>query len=144
MFAHPLIFNSKDIQRRDSCIQPSPVSKKRFWIGRIISALCILFLLFDAVMKLINVAPVREATARLGYSDSLTLGIVLLVCTVVYVIPRTSILGAILLTGYLGRATATRVRVGEPFYFPIVFGALIWAGLSLRNARLRALIPLQS
>ena len=146
MFAHPLIFNSKDIQRRDSCIQPSPVSKKRFWIGRIISALCILFLLFDAVMKLINVAPVREATARLGYPDSLTLGIgiVLLVCTVVYVIPRTSILGAILLTGYLGRATATHVRVGEPFYFPIVFGALIWAGLSLRNARLRALIPLQS
>lgn len=102
--------------------------------------------LFDAVMKLINVAPVREATARLGYPDSLTLGIgiVLLVCTVVYVIPRTSILGAILLTGYLGGATATHVRVGEPFYFPIVFGALIWAGLSLRNARLRALIPLQS
>ena len=102
--------------------------------------------LFDAVMKLINVAPVREATARLGYPDSLTLGIgiVLLVCTVVYVIPRTSILGAILLTGYLGRATATHVRVGEPFYFTIVFGALIWAGLFLRDARLRALIPLRS
>ena len=74
----------------------------------------------------------------------LPIGIVLLVCTVLNVIPRTCVLGAILLTGYLGGATATHVRVGEPFFFPILFGVLIWAGLFLRDDRLRALIPLRS
>ncbi len=131
-----------------SSTQAAPVSKKMLWTGRIISALPALFLLMDAVMKLFKPAVVVEATVKLGYPESviLPLGIVLLVCTVLYVIPRTAILGAILLTGYLGGAVATHVRVGEglfPVLFPVVFGVLIWLGLYLRDDRLRALIPLR-
>ena len=122
------------------------VSNKRLWAGRIISALCVLFLVLDGVLKVMKLPPAVEGTVRLGYPEGLVLrlGIAVLVCTVVYAIPRTSILGAILLTGYLGGATATHVRVGEPFFFPILFGVLIWAGLFLRDDRLRALIPLRS
>lgn len=128
--------------------ETAPVSKKRLWAGRVISALPALFLLVDGVMKLVKPAPVVEATVRLGYPESviLLLGIVLITCTVLYLIPRTSILGAILLTGYLGGAVATHVRVGEglfPIGFPIIFGVLIWGGLWLRDDRLRALIPLR-
>ena len=71
------------------------------------------------------------------------IGVVLLICTVVYAIPTTSVLGAILLTGYLGGATATHVRVGQPFWFPVMMGVLVWAGLFLREERLRTLIPLR-
>ncbi len=100
-------------------------------------------------MKLVKPAPVVEATVRLGYSESviIPIGIVLLVCTVLYLIPRTYVLGAILLTGYLGGAVATHVRAGEPLFsivFPIIFGVLIWLGLYLRDDRLRRLIPLRS
>lgn len=121
---------------------------KRLWAGRIISALPAMFLLMDGVMKLVKPAPVVEATVRLGYPESviLGLGIVLTVCTILYVIPATSVLGAILLTGYLGGAAATHVRVGGglfPIVFPIAFGVLIWLGLYLRNERLRELIPLR-
>lgn len=130
-----------------SVSQTAPVSKKALWIGRIISALPALFLLVDGVMKLFKPAPVVEATVKLGYSENVIvpLGIVLLVCTVLYLIPRTAILGAILLTGYLGGAVATHVRAGEgafPILFPIVFGVLIWGGLWLRDERLRGLVPL--
>jgi hypothetical protein len=130
-------------------IQTAPVSKKRLSAGRIISALPALFLIFDGIMKLVKPAPVVEATVRLGYRESVIvgMGIVLLACTVLYLIPRTAILGAILLTGYLGGAVATHVRVGEalfPALFPVVFGALLWGGLWLRDERLRALIPLRS
>lgn len=130
-------------------IQTAPVSKKRLSAGRIISALPALFLIFDGIMKLVKPAPVVEATVRLGYPESVIvgMGIVLLACTVLYLIPRTAILGAILLTGYLGGAVATHVRVGEglfPVLFPVVFGALLWGGLWLRDERLRALIPLRS
>ena len=129
-------------------IQTAPVSKKRLWAGRIISALPALFLLMDGVMKLVKPAPVVEATVRLGYPESviLGLGIVLLACTVLYLIPTTSVLGAILLTGYLGGAVATHVRVGEglfPVLFPVMLGVLIWLGLYLRDNRLRVLIPLR-
>ena len=129
-------------------IQTAHVSKKRLWTGRIISALPALFLLMDGVMKLVKPAPVVEATVRLGYPESviLGLGIVLLACTVLYLIPSTSVLGAILLTGYLGGAVATHVRVGEglfPVFFPVIVGVLIWLGLYLRDDRLRALIPLR-
>jgi len=129
--------------------QTASVSKKRLWIGRIISALPALFLLMDGVMKLVKPAPVVEATVRLGYPESviLGLGIVLIASTVLYVIPSTAILGAILLTGYLGGAVATHVRVGEglfPVLFPVVFGVVIWLGLYLRDDQLRALIPLRS
>ena len=129
--------------------QAAPVSKKRFWAGGILSGLPVLFLLLDGVMKLLKPVPVVEATVRLGYPESviLGLGILLLICTVMYVIPRTSILGAILLTGYLGGAVATHVRVGDglfPIFFPVILGALVWLGLFLRDDRLRTLLPLQS
>jgi hypothetical protein len=128
--------------------QTAPISNKTLWAGRIISGLPALFLLVDGVMKLVKPAPVIEATVRLGYSENVIfpIGIVLLICTVIYLIPRTSILGAILLTGYLGGAVATHVRAGEgpfPIVFPIIFGALLWLGLYLRDPRLRALVPLR-
>ena len=125
------------------------LSKKALWGGRIATGLPALFLVFDSVLKLVKPAPVVEGTVRLGYPESviIPLGIVLLSCTVLYLIPHTSVLGAILLTGYLGGAVATHVRVGQgPFepIFPIVLGVLLWGGLYLRDVRLRALIPLRS
>ena len=128
-----------------SVTQTPPVSKKSLWAGWIMSALPVLMLLFSGVMKLVKPAPVVEEFTRLGYDESLALGIGILelVCTVVYVIPRTSVLGAILLTGYLGGATATQVRVGDAFFAPVVVGVLVWGGLFLRDQRLRALIPLR-
>lgn len=129
--------------------QKAPASKALLWSGYIMSALPALFLLLDGIMKLVKPAPVVEATVRLGYSESVIfgLGIVLLACTVVYLIPRTSVLGAILLTGYLGGAVASHVRAGDglfPVFFAVMFGALLWGGLVLRDARLRALLPLRS
>ena len=128
-------------------IETAPVSQKMLWAGRIISALPALFLLMDGIMKLFKPALVVEATVKLGYPESviLPIGIVLVVSTALYLVPRTSVLGAILLTGYLGGAVATHVRVGEglfPVFFPVIFGVLIWLGLYLRDDRLRALIPL--
>jgi hypothetical protein len=128
--------------------QTAPVPKTMLWTGRIMSAIPVLFLLFDAVSKLVKPAPVVEATVQLGYPESVIpiLGVLLLVCTLLYVVPRTSILGAILLTGYLGGATATHVRMGGPLFailFPSIVGILIWGGLYARDERLRALIPLR-
>jgi hypothetical protein len=96
-------------------------------------------------MKLVQPAPVIEGFIRLGYPESLALGIgiVELACAVLYVIPQTSVIGAILLTGYLGGATATHLRIGEPFFAPIVLGVMVWGGLFFREARLRALLPLR-
>src|ERR1700674_2238605 len=110
------------------------------WAGRIVSALPALFLLVDGVMKLFKPAVVVQATVQLGYSETVIvpLGIVLTACTVLYLIPRTAMLGAILLTGYLGGAVATHVRVGEgpfPVLFPIMVGVLVWGGLWLRDDR---------
>ncbi len=124
------------------------VSKKRLWAGRIVSAIPALFLLMDGVMKLFKSAIVVQTTVKLGYPESviLGLGIVLLACTVLYLNPRTAILGAILLTGYLGGAVATHVRVGEgalPVLFPVIIGVLIWGGLWLRDDRVRSLIPIR-
>ena len=130
-----------------SAAQTAPVSKKKLWAGRILSALPALMLLFSGVMKLIKPAPVVQGFAHFGYPDSLALciGILELGCTVVYVIPRTSVLGAILLTAYLGGATATHVRIGEALFFiPVILGVLVWGGLFLRDDRLRALIPLRT
>jgi hypothetical protein len=126
----------------------APVSKNALWAGRILSAIPVLFLLFDGVAKLIKPAPVVQATVQLGYPESVItgLGILLLACTILYMIPRTSVLGAILLTGYLGGATATHVRMGGPLFaivFPSLVGALIWGGLFLREPRLRELFPLR-
>ena len=133
-----------------SATQAAPVSTKKLWTGRVFSTLAILFLLVDGVMKLVNPAPVVEGMIRLGYPMSLTasIGIILLSCVLVYAIPRTSILGAILLTGYLGGAVASQLRVGEPLFshvlFPTYVAALIWGGLYLRDDRLRALVPLRA
>ena len=125
------------------------VSKRNLWIGRIVSGLPALFLLVDGAMKLVKPAVVVEATTKLGYSENLIvpIGILLIVCTILYLIPTTSVLGAILLTGYLGGAVATHVRANAgafPIVFPIIFGALLWLGLYLHDTRLRALIPLRS
>ena len=133
-----------------SAIQTAPVSKTSLWAGRVFSGLVVLFMLFDSSMKLMKLAPAVEGTAKVGYPVSvvLPLGIVAFICTVLYAIPRTSILGAILLTGYLGGAVATNVRVSNPLFgyvlFPVYVGVLLWLGLFLRDVRLRALIPLRS
>ena len=130
--------------------QTAPVSKGRLWTGCIMSALPALFLVMDGVMKLMKPDFVVKATVQLGYPENVIfpLGIVVLVCVILYVIPSTAVLGAILLTGYLGGAVATHVRVGDPLFshtlFPIYFAILLWGGLYLREERLRALIPLRS
>ncbi|HYV04111.1 MAG TPA: DoxX family protein [Blastocatellia bacterium] len=129
-----------------SATQSSQTSNKMLWAGRIVSALPVLLLIFSAVVKLMKPADVVTEFARLGYPESLVVGIGVLelLCTVVYLIPRTSVLGAILLTGYLGGATATHVRIGDVFIYPIIGGILVWGGLYFRDARIRALIPLRS
>jgi hypothetical protein len=126
-------------------VQPPEISKRTIVIGYIVSALPVLLLLFSAVLKLMKPAPVVEGFAQFGFPESLIfqLGILELACTLVYLIPRTSILGAILITGYLGGATATNVRVGAPFLGPVIAGVLVWGGLYLRDLRVRALIPLR-
>jgi hypothetical protein len=126
--------------------QNSQVSNKMLWAGRVVSALPVLMLVFSAVLKLMKPDAVLVEFARLGYPDRLVVGIGILelFCTVIYAIPRTSILGAILLTGYLGGATATHVRIGDVFIWPVLGGVLVWGGLYLRDARVRALIPLRS
>ncbi len=129
-----------------SATQAAPVSKKRLWAGRVMSALPVLVLVFSAVMKFIKPAAVVEGFTHVGWPEryALGLGIVELGCTVVYLIPRTAVLGAILMTGFLGGAIATHVRIGEPFYLQVILGMLVWGGLYLRDARLRALIPFRS
>ena len=119
-------------------------NKSSLWIGRILSALPVLFLLLDGVMKLVKPAFVVEATVQLGWPESVivALGVVLIACTILYLIPRTAVLGAILLTGYLGGAVATHVRVGGPLFsiiFPVILGAMLWGGLYLRDERVRSL-----
>jgi DoxX-like family len=123
-------------------------SKKTLWTGRILSVLSALFLLLDGAVKLVKPAPVVEATSRLGFPESaLTgIGLLLLACTILYLIPRTAALGAILLTGYLGGAVAAQVRAGSGAFeilFPAIFGAVVWGGLFLQDGRLRTLIPLR-
>jgi len=114
--------------------------------GWIISGFIGLFMLFDGAAKVARFAPYVEGTVKAGFADGLVvpLGILALFCTILYLIPRTSVLGAILLAAYLGGATATHVRLGQPFYFPVVFGILTWFALYLRDARVRALVPLTS
>lgn len=120
--------------------------KWMLWTGYIVSALPVLMLLFSGGMKVAKAGGVVDGFTHFGYDESviLPLGIVELVCTLIYVIPQTSVLGAVLLTGYLGGATATHVRIGDPsFVGPIIFGVLVWGGLFLRDARIRALLPLR-
>jgi hypothetical protein len=118
------------------------------WTGWGMSGLMIAFLLFDSVSKLVLEQHVVEATTKIGYPLDVIrpLGFICLACTILYAIPRTSILGAILLTGYLGGAIASKVRIEDPMFssvlFGLYFGILVWGGLYLRDERLRALVPL--
>ena len=132
--------------RPESTAQTLPVSKGKLWGGRIMTALPALFLLFDGIMKLVKPEFVIKATVQLGYPEGviLPLGIVLLASTILYLIPRTCVLGAILLTGYLGGAVATHVRVAAGWFevlFPVILGIMIWGGLYPRHSHLRSLIP---
>ena len=121
----------------------------RMWTGRVLSGLPVLFLVFDSTGKLLQVQPVIDGTRQLGYSSHIvfSLGVILLSCVVAYVIPRTSILGALLLTGYLGGAVATHVRVENPLIshvlFPVYVAAFLWGGLLLRDPQLGAFLPLR-
>lgn len=127
--------------------QTVQVSKAALWGGRIMSVVPVLLMLFSGVTKVMKPAPIGQGFAKFGYPESLILGIGILeiLCCLIYLIPRTSILGVILLTGYLGRATATNVRVSDPSSIvTVILGLLIWGGLYLREERLRALIPLRS
>jgi hypothetical protein len=132
-----------------SATQTVPITSGRLWTSRILSGLPSLFLLIDAIAKFFKPEPVVKATLELGYPESVIvgLGVVLLTSTILYIIPQTAVLGAILLTGYLGGAVATHVRVGGPAFsivFPVIIGALLWGGLYLRDDRVRALIPMRS
>lgn len=137
----------EDVMARRDTEDIQTDSKTMRWGGWISSGLVVLFLLVDGVVKVLQLAPAVEGTVRLGYPAEVVvwLGVVLLVCTILYIIPRTSVLGAILLTGYLGGATATQIRVENPwFLFPVVLGVLLWGGLFVREERLRTLIPVRN
>ena len=129
---------------------PAGPSAAARWTGRIMSWLPAAFLLLGAVMNLVKPDEVVKNTVAVGFSESVIrpIGAVLLASTVLYLVPRTAVLGAVLLTGYLGGAVATHVRLGDPLFpqtlFPAFFGALLWGGLVLRDRRLRALLPLRT
>ena len=141
------------MKNRDQGIPPdsqiNPLSKKQQLFGRIMSAIPVLFLIMDSIPKILVLDPVVEATTQLGYPESVIPGIgtLLLICTILYTVPHTAFLGAILLTGYLGGAVATHVRIGNPLFshvlFPVYLGILLWGGLYLRDMLLRAFIPLR-
>jgi len=113
------------------------------WTGRVLTVLPALLLLFSATMKFLMPPGAAEGFEQLGWPEryAVALGIVELACTVIYLVPQTAVLGAILLTGYLGGATATHARLGEAFFMPIIVGVVLWLGLFFRDARLRALVP---
>lgn len=126
-----------------------PISNAKLWTGRVLSGIVVLFMLFDAVIHLMRIPPVVEAFAQLGLPLSLAvpLGIVELMCIAVYVFPRTSVFGAILLTGYLGGAVAIQARVGNSLFgetlFPVYIGILLWGGLLVRDEKFCAIFPVR-
>jgi hypothetical protein len=131
-------------------VQNAPLPKTHLWIARVCSGLAVIFWVLDGVMHMMAPLPVADAFRQLGFPIGLApvIGLVELVCAFVYVVPRTAIFGAILLTGVLGGAVTAHIRVGDPLFptliFPIIVGLLIWVPLYLREERLRALIPLRS
>ncbi len=138
--------DTNDVSRKR--LSRSRLSRNRLWTGRALTGLAGAFLILDGAMKLAKPAVVVEATKQLGYPKSaiVGIGIVLLACTLLYLIPRTSILGAVLLTGYLGGAVASNMRAGQPLFnivFPVIFACIAWGGLWLREARLEQLLPLK-
>lgn len=124
-------------------MQPVSASKAGLWTGRGIHGVFVLFFLFDGVTKILQVSQVQQAQAQLEFpaSQSIGIGILLLAFTALFVIPRTALLGALLITAYLGGAAASQVRIGGPYWFPILVGVLLWAGFYLREPRVRALVP---
>lgn len=134
---------------QDLATQDKSTSKAARWTGRILSALAVLFLLFDCAIKLLQLDTAIEGTTDLGYPASVVfpLGVVLLICVILYVIPQTSVFGAILLTGYLGGAIATHVRIENPLFgfvlFPVYVALFVWGGLYLQNPQLRRVFPFQ-
>jgi DoxX-like family len=133
-----------------TAVHSAPTRDRRVWVGWALSGVTVAFLLTDATMKLLALPVVLEASATLGFPGAdmaRGLGTVLLICTLLYASPRTAMLGAILLTGYLGGAVATHVRVGSPFFshvlFGVYFGVMLWGGLYLRDTRLRSNLPLR-
>lgn len=128
-------------------VQTGVIPARVIWAGRITSAIPVLLILLGATMKLMKLPPVLEGFARSGYSENLVfpIGLIELTCTIVYLIPRTSVLGAILVTALLGGATATNLRVSDPTsVVTVILGVMVWGGLYLRDRRLRSLIPLRS
>jgi hypothetical protein len=129
--------------------ESAPVGRSTLWFGRFLSGLVILFLIFDGTIKLVPWPVVTETMDRMGYGSSETLarglGIITIACTALYAIPPTSILGAILLTGYLGGAIASHVRIGSPLFTHVLFGfylgVMLWGGLWLRDRNLRSFLP---
>ena len=125
---------------------PTAHSSPSPWAGRIVTAIPVLFLTFDTVIKFLGVAPVTESFTRLGYptASATVIGSLELVCLALYLIPRTARVGLVLLTGFLGGAVASHVRVGDPLLthvlFPTYVAALLWAGLAMRDVRLRAFL----
>ena len=129
-----------------SAMQFTPTSKAALWTGRVMSALPVLLVLFGSVVKLMRVPSVVEAFTRTGLPQALILpvGTIELLCCLIYIIPQTAVLGAILMTGLLGGATITTLRIGDPTYpMPVILGMLAWGGLFMRDSRLRELIPLR-
>jgi hypothetical protein len=131
-------------------LTPATKAGKLVWTGRVLSGLVIAFMLFDSIIKLMMIQPVIDSFRQMGFPENLAIeiGVIGLVCTVLYAIPRTAVLGAILLTGMLGGAIASHVRIGSPLFSHVLFGVYLglfaWGGLFLREPRLRALIPLRS
>jgi hypothetical protein len=135
----------------EALLTPAPPRVTRWarnnvWIGRILSGLAVAFLLVDAAMKLVPIAAVIEACQRLGYPADLArpIGVLLLACTALHVVPRSEAIGALLITAYLGGATATHVRIGDPFWFPIIMGTILWTGYLLRRPQMRAILLMRS
>lgn len=147
--------NGQSASLSDDALASSPTSSAaksargaKVWAGRVLSTLVTLFLLFDAYGKLSRPRQVTDAFAQLGFSAhwSVDIGIILLICTVLYAVPRTTVLGALFLTGYLGGAVAIQWRVANPVFettFPILFAVLMWAGVFLRDGHLWSILPIR-
>lgn len=139
--------NATETQWNSASPRRTGMSRGTIWTGRVLSGLSALFLMVDGAMKLFKPAVVVQGTVQLGFPESsiIPIGIVLLISTILYAVPRTAVPGAILLTGYLGGAVSTHVRVSGSWFntlFPVFFGALLWGGLWFRNSRVRNLLPI--
>ena len=134
------------LEQPPTTLRPTPKRGGMFWAGWVLTVLLSLMLAMGGVMNVAGAQQAREGLVKYGYPPGVLvpLGVVVLVCVALYLIPRTAVLGAILLTGYLGGAVNTHVRAGEPWFLAAIVGALVWLALYLRDARIRALVPLRS